>query len=60
MGLCDDLVWWDKGVRERSKGKEIYIMYIELIHSIVQQKLTQHCNVIILQLKKRMELIAEA
>ena len=47
-------------MRGRSKGKEIYIMYIELIHSIVQQKLTQHCNVIILQLKKRMELIAEA
>ena len=58
--LSDDLVRWDKGVRGRSKGKEIYIMYIELIQSVVQQKLTQHCNVIILQLKKRMELITEA
>ena len=58
--LSDDLVRWDKGVRGRSKGKEIYIMYIELIHSVVQQKLTQHSNVIILQLKKRMELITEA
>ena len=60
MVLSDDLVRWDNGVRGRSKGKEIYIMYIELIHSVVQQELTQHCNVIILQLKKRMELITEA
>ena len=60
MVLSDDLVRWDKGVRGRSKGKEIYIMYIELIQSVVQQKLTQHCNVIILQLNKRMELITEA
>ena len=51
--LSDDLVRWDNGVRGRSKGKEIYIMYIELIHSVVEQKLTQHCNVIILQLKKK-------
>ena len=58
--LCADLVRWDKGVRGRSKGKEIDIMYIELIHSVVQRKLMQHCNVIILQLKKRMELITEA
>ena len=60
MVLSDDLVRWDNGVRGRSKGKEIYIMYIELIHSVVEQKLTQHCNEIILQLKKRMELITEA
>ena len=40
MVLSDDLVRWDNGVRGRSKGKEIYIMYIELIHSVVQQKLT--------------------
>ena len=26
--------------------------YIQLIHTVVQQKLTQHCKAIILQLKK--------
>ena len=58
--LCDDRVRWDKGVRGRSKGKETDIMSIELIHSGAQQKLMQHCNVIILQLQKRTELITEA
>ena len=28
-------------------------VYIELIHFVVQQKLTQHCKAIILQLKKK-------
>ena len=34
----------------RSKREEIYV-YIQLIHFIVQQKLTQHCKAIIFQLK---------
>ena len=32
----------------RSKKEGIYV-YIWLIHFVVQQKLTQHCKVIILQ-----------
>ena len=36
------------GVGGRSKREGIYV-YIELIHFIVQQKLTQHCEAIILQ-----------
>ena len=32
--------------------EEIYV-YIELINSVVQQKLTQHCKAIILQLIKK-------
>ena len=31
---------------------EIYV-YIKLIHSVVQQKLTQHCKVIIFKKKER-------
>jgi len=34
----------------RLKREGIYV-YLELIHIVVQQKLTQHCKVIILQLK---------
>ena len=32
------------------KREGIYA-YIELIHAVIQQKLTQHCKAIILQLK---------
>ena len=39
------------GVGGRSNRDRIYV-YIELIHFIVQQKLTQHCKAIILQFKK--------
>ena len=28
-------------------------VYLQLIHAVVQQKLTQHCKAIILQLKKK-------
>ena len=35
----------------RLKRKRIYV-YLQLIHVVVQQKLTQHCKPIILQLKK--------
>ena len=39
-----------KGVGRRSKREGIYV-YTELIHLVVQQKLTQHYKAIILQLK---------
>ena len=35
------------------KGRQVYI---QLIHFIVQQKLTQHCKAVILQLKKEKEI----
>ena len=48
--LCDGLDEKDgTGVRGKSTGEGIYI-YIQLIHFIVQQKLT-HCKAIIFQLK---------
>ena len=34
------------------KRERIHV-YIQLIHFIVQQKLTQHCKAIILQFKKK-------
>ena len=40
------------GVGGRLQREGIYV-YIELIHFVVQQKLTQHCKAIILQLKKK-------
>ena len=50
--LCDDLDGWDGGwVGGRSKREGIQV-YIQLIHFIVQQKLTQHYKAIICQLKK--------
>ena len=50
---CDDLEEWDGGGQESSR-ELIYIyihIHIQLIHFIVQRKLTQHCKGIILQLK---------
>ena len=38
----------------RLKRKGTYA-YTELIHAVVQQKLTQHCKAIILQFKKKKE-----
>ena len=49
--LCDDLEGWDReGGREAQEGgdMEIYV-YIRLIHFVVQQKLTEHCEAIIFQ-----------
>ena len=37
--LCDDLEWWDEGVGGRLNREGIYV-YIQLIHFVVQQKLT--------------------
>ena len=40
MVLCDDLEGWDgKGVGARLKREGIYV-YTQLIHFVVQQKLT--------------------
>ena len=53
--LYNDLDIWDwgwGGKNEVQKGGDIHI-YIWLIHFVVQQKLIQHCKVIILQLKKK-------
>ena len=44
--LCDDLEDGMVGMGGRLKGEQIYFT---LIHFIVQQKLTQHCNAIVLQ-----------
>ena len=50
--LCDVLEGWGEGSgREAHEGGDIYI-YLRLIHIVVQQELTQHCKVVILQLKK--------
>ena len=50
--LCDDLEGWEEDVGGRIKEEEIYA-YLWLIHTVVQQKLTQHFKAIILQLKKK-------
>ena len=44
-----------EGGREVQEGENTYInsINIQLIHFVVQQKLTQHCKVIILQWKKK-------
>ena len=49
--LCDDLEGWDReGGREAQEGEDIGIyVCIWLIQVVVQQKLTQHCEAIILQ-----------
>jgi len=49
--LLDDLEGWDgEWVGGEFKREGIYA-YIWLIHVAVQQKLTQHCKAMILQLK---------
>ena len=40
---CGDLEEWDEGEGGRSKREGIFV-YIQLIHFLVQQKLTQHCK----------------
>ena len=49
--LCDDLEGRDReGGRETQEGGDMGIyVCIRLIHFTVQQKLTQYCEVIILQ-----------
>ena len=49
---CDDLEGWDGGGgREGKEGG--YAGNTETIHFVVQQKLTQHCKAVILQVKKK-------
>ena len=52
--LCDDLDGWDGrvGWEGGPKGRAIYV-YIQLIHFVVQQKLTQHCKATIHQKRKK-------
>ena len=49
--LCDDQEGWDReGGRQAQEGGDMGIcVYIQLIHFVVQQNLTQHCKAIILQ-----------
>ena len=49
--LCDHLEGRNREVgRETQEGGDMGIyVYIELIHFVIQQKLTQHCKAIILQ-----------
>ena len=49
--LCDDLEGWDReGWGEAQEGGDMGIyVYLELIHFVVRQKLTQHFKAIILQ-----------
>ena len=49
--LFDHLEGWDKeGGREMQEVVDIGIyVYVELIHFVIQQKLTHHCKAIILQ-----------
>ena len=49
--LCDDLERWDReGGREPQEGGDMgTCVCIWLIHFVVQQKLTQYCEAIILQ-----------
>ena len=50
---CEDLEGCDvRGSGRGLKREGIYI-YLELIHVVVQQKLTQHCKAIIFQLKHK-------
>ena len=48
--LCDDLHGFGGG--KRSKRDGIYV-YIQLIHFIVQQKITEHCKAITPQFFKK-------
>ena len=49
---CSVMTQMGEGGRGRSKREGIQV-YIQLIHFIVQQKLTQHCKAILPQLKKK-------
>ena len=49
--LCDHLEGWDgEGGREMQEGGDMGIyVCIQLIHFVIQKKVTQHCKAIILQ-----------
>ena len=48
-------VGWGGGVKGRLRRDGTYV-YLCLIHGVIQQKLTQHCKAIILQLKINLKL----
>ena len=50
MALYDDLEGWNLEEREAQERRDIHT-YLLLICIVVQQKPTQHCKAIILQLK---------
>ena len=56
--LCDNLEAISPRGGGRSKSRGIYV-YMWLIHFFVQQKLTQHCQTTILQLKKKKIICAQ-
>ena len=43
---------WEGGLEGSLKREGMYV-HLELIHTVVQQKLTQHCKAIILHLKEK-------
>ena len=49
--LCDHLEGWDReGGMETQEGGDMGIyLYVQLIHFVIQQKLTQQCKAIVLQ-----------
>ena len=49
--LCDHLEGWDReGGREKQERGDMGIcVYVQLIHFVIKQQLTQHCKAIILQ-----------
>ena len=49
--LCDDLEGWGRGCGRRP-GREGMYTHTQLIHTVAQQKLTQHCKANTCQLKK--------
>ena len=50
--LCGNPGGWDEGSVGGISEKERIYVYIYMIHLVVQQKVTQHCKAVILQLKK--------
>ena len=62
--LCDDQDSWHgggEGGRHKKEGRYIYIYVytrtrLQLVHIVVQEKLTQHCKAIISQLKNKTDL----
>ena len=46
---------WREGEVGRRLEREAMYAYIQLIHAVVQQKLTQHCKATIVQLKNKLK-----
>ena len=50
--LCEELEWWHEEGRLKKEGIYYLYIYIKLIHIGVQQRPSQHCKAVILQLKE--------